>query len=111
MNLKDILHSLTVGILCNLMLLPACSACSDESPVTEQNPYLNVETTNVNFEEASSEKEITVNCNTTWTYTTQGDDTSWLHLSQDNQSLLISVDENEDKWITQADNYIPEHLK
>lgn len=102
MNLKDILHSLTVGILCNLMLLPACSACSDESPVTEQNPYLNVETTNVNFEEASSEKEITVNCNTTWTYTTQGDDTSWLHLSQDNQSLLISVDENEDKNVRQA---------
>ena len=102
MNLRNILHNFTFGVICNLMLIPTCSACSDESPATEQSPYLKVETTTINFEEEASEKGITVNCNTKWTCTVQGDNTSWLHLSQNNQSLFISADENEGKNVRQA---------
>lgn len=102
MNLKKILERFAVGMLCNLLLLPTCNACSDDSPVTEQSPYLKVETTAVNFEEEASEKEITINCNTQWSCSVQGNNTSWLHLSQESQRLLITADENDDKNVRRA---------
>lgn len=102
MHLKSILHSLTLGALCTFMLLPLCAACSDDHPASTQDPYLKVETTALNFEETASEKAIPVDCNTAWTCTAKGDDTSWLHLEQSEQSLLVSVDENDEKNVRQA---------
>lgn len=81
--------------------LSVCWACSDEEEQIVETPHLEVTTLSLNFEEEGGSKELTVDCNTDWKCNVQ-EGSSWCRVERQENRLIVSVDENEDKNIRRA---------
>lgn len=90
------------SIMYLLFVISVCSCGNKDTLMDVTNPFLEVNTSTLNFGEEYSEKVVEIKCNTKWTCEVEGENSSWCHLDPRNGELVISVDNNEDKDIRQA---------
>ena len=85
-----------------LLMISICSCGNKEEQMDVEKPFLELNTSILNFSEDSSEKTVEVRCNSKWTCEVEGENDSWCHIHPHDGKLVISVDNNEDKDIRQA---------
>ncbi len=100
MKFYPIFYSALCGVF--LLFTATICSCSDKEEIVTVSPYLSVGTTTLNFEEEASEQTVTVRCNTTWTYHVVDADATWLYVEAGDGTLLVSVDDNDEKNVRRA---------
>ena len=77
--------------------LGACS--SNDEPDPGENPYLNIQISDLNFGEDAQSQNVAVSSNVDWTCSS---DVSWIDVVRDRNDLMIRVTENDQKSVREG---------
>ena len=82
-----------------LTLLISMTACKGNEEIIKETPFLEVVTTELNFEEVEGSQEITVKSNSQWNVSVEENGASWCKVTPNNGNATVTVTENPEKNI------------